>query len=95
MQRFNDIQSFIDALQTLADSIGSDTAIESSTSVTCSDVIQDMSFNEWEDISGIIDESKMQDGAHAQDMFIHDNLMDMGYSEDEIIKITDFIGSDL
>lgn len=95
MQKFNSISDFIDELEFLADNLDSGEPIESTTNITSNDFISNISFDEWEEISDVIDSGKQQQDPHAVLEYIYEHLSRMGYSDDEILEITNFCEEDL
>lgn len=95
MQKFNDISKFISELEYLAHEYSENgepilNSIQSSTSIPERGTTIDISPDEWESISDIVDESYKMPDIHKQSEYLHDSLEDLGYSDDEILHIVDF-----
>lgn len=93
MQKYNTISSFISDLEDLvshlddADNLNS---IQSSTSIRGSELIDDISADEWQNITDIINVGSSLEDVHKQDMYLYSELHDLGYSDDEIVEILEF-----
>lgn len=91
MQKFNSITDFIDELEALVEGTElTSESITSATSIKASDFIDSLDSEEWTQISTILIEGRCQPDIHKQDVYIHEHLQELGYTDDEIDEIQDF-----
>jgi len=85
--KFNNIESFLDALEDRMDQLEPD-SITSSTIVASS-----FTEDEYEKFGSIVDEAKALCSSDEDVIdYISNRLTDLGYSEDEIVKVLDYEG---
>ena len=90
MQKFNSIAKFIDVLEDIADNLEESTPIQTSTDIIQSDFIDSLDMDEWEDIESILNSASKITNIHHRDEYIYENLLDLGYTSDEILEITEY-----
>lgn len=85
--KFNNIESFLDALEDRMDQLEPD-SITSSTIVASS-----FTEDEYEKFGAIVDEAKaLCDNDEDVIDYVSNRLTDLGYSEDEIVRVLDYEG---
>ena len=92
MKSYKSLDQFINVLEGYLDESAELNAIESATDICSSDVVERLSLDEWDEINYIISEGRLLDNAHKQDIYIHDNLAALGYTNDEIEDLLASIG---
>lgn len=86
--KFNNIESFLDALENRMDQLDPEDSITSSTIIGST-----FTDDEYEKFGSIIDEARaLCDSEEDVIDYVSNRLTDLGYSEDEIVTILDYEG---